>query len=467
MRMIVMCLLVLPVFFHPGVPASDAAAAEGRVALVIGNADYEVARLQNPVNDACDMETQLAGLGFQVTRLLNADKRAMERAVDAFSRKLRDAGGVGLFYFAGHGVQVDGFNYLLPVGVDFSSEADVRYNAVNAGWVLGKMKDAENRLNMVFLDACRNNPFIRRFRSAMQGLAPMDAPEGTLVSFAAAPGGVAADGAKRNGVFTGNLLEYMSRPGLEVELMMKQVRAGVKKDTGGLRTPFSLSSLTGNFYFSPPASPSKATAPQAFVLQEKKETSFDPFFESSEQQRQAEARKRQAEAREQEAIAQWQTWQKEREADFDKAKKIDSDSYLSPSQKAGAWQIFADAAAQDNPHSRRDEELRSYAESRIQYWKKTVASANVSTRLREIARDGNFIAYDNGVVLDTTTNLMWAAKDNGENIDWHDAKKECENYRGGGYTDWRLPTQDELLTLYDGNAFRTLLVLPDSVAATC
>ncbi len=465
MKLFVACLFALGIVFQFVPVESSAASPEGRLALVIGNANYGVAgALKNPVNDANDMEAQLARLGFAVTKLLDADKRDMEYAINAFGKKLLETGGIGLFYFAGHGVQVDGFNYLIPVGANVASEGDVKYFAVNAGWVLSKMQDAGNRLNMVFLDACRNNPFVRRFRSGLQGLAPMDAPEGTLVSFAAAPGGVAADGAGDNGVFTQNLLRYMNEPGLEVELMMKQVRAGVKKDTGGTQTPFSLSSLTGNFYFNPKTSSAGySTVQPQTALPKESGASLDDFFESSQKNREAEARKLEAEAREREAKAKWEEWQRARDDEYAKVQRIDSDAYLAASEKAEAWRIFSDAASQENPYSERDDQMRAYAESQVRHWRAEadrarkvssstmVASANVSTNLREIAREGNFVAYENGVVLDTKTKLMWAAKDNGEDINWHDAKKYCENFRGGGFTDWRMPTQDELAGLYDPN----------------
>jgi len=158
-----------------------------RVALVIGNSAYQYAPLRNTYNDAEDMASSLNNLGFQVTEKLNASKRKIEEAINGFGRKLRK-GGVGLFYFAGHGVQVNGINYLIPIGANIESEGDVKYEAVNANRVLSKMQDAGNPLNLVFLDACRNNPFARRFRSTEQGLAPMDAPKGSFVAYATAPG---------------------------------------------------------------------------------------------------------------------------------------------------------------------------------------------------------------------------------------------------------------------------------------
>jgi uncharacterized caspase-like protein len=153
--------------------------ATERTALVIGNNAYQTAPLKNPVNDADDMSRALTSLGFRVTLLKNVDRRAMEDSIRSFGRQLKH-GGVGLFYFAGHGMQTEGRNYLIPVNARIESESDIKYEAVDAGFVLGKMEDAANQLNIVVLDACRSNPFSRNFRSREQGLARLDAPTGVV-----------------------------------------------------------------------------------------------------------------------------------------------------------------------------------------------------------------------------------------------------------------------------------------------
>src|SRR5262245_17724445 len=154
-----------------------AASAERRTALVIGNAAYEVAPLRNPVNDASDMAATLRQLGFQVTLLRDANLRTMLEALETLSRQLRQ-GGVGLFYFAGHGVQVSGENYLLPVSARVSREQDVPYEAVPVGRILGAIEDPDNRINIIILDACRDNPYARRWRSGQRGLAVVQAARG-------------------------------------------------------------------------------------------------------------------------------------------------------------------------------------------------------------------------------------------------------------------------------------------------
>ncbi len=224
-----------------------------RTALVIGNSAYPHAPLKNPANDAGDMAKALAESGFSVVLELEAGKRKMEEAVVDFSRKLNREGGAGLFYYAGHGIQLEGNNYLIPVDAEIESEADVRYKAVDAGWVLGKMADAENGLNIIILDACRNNPFSRSFkRSAEMGLARMDAPTGSIIAYATAPGAIAADGDGRNGIFTRNLLHFIRQPGIKVEEVLKYTRIAVVEETKDKKppqTPWESSSLMGNFYF--------------------------------------------------------------------------------------------------------------------------------------------------------------------------------------------------------------------------
>ena len=184
-------LWAAPAFAQPtkGVARTEAepsAGAEPRTALVIGNARYATAPLRNPVNDARSMAGALRGLGFDVTLLEDVSQTQMKRAIDRFGKKLRD-GGVGLFYFSGHGMQVNGRNYRIPVNANVEAEEDVEYESVDAGRVLAKMESARNGMNLVILDACRNNPLARSFRNAAQGLATLNAPSGNFISYATAP----------------------------------------------------------------------------------------------------------------------------------------------------------------------------------------------------------------------------------------------------------------------------------------
>lgn len=237
---------------------------ERRIALVIGNAAYKSSPLKNPVNDARAMAKALRSTGFGVTLVENGSLTAMRRAVRAFGDDLA-SGGVGLFYYAGHGMQVRGRNYLIPINADIEREDEVEDGALDANFVLAKMESARNPLNLMILDACRNNPFARAFRSSAQGLAQMDAPAGTLVAFATAPGSVAADGEGENGVYTKHLLENIARAGVPIEQVFKEVRRGVARDTRERQIPWESSSLRGDFFFVPPAPSATEEAQKAQV----------------------------------------------------------------------------------------------------------------------------------------------------------------------------------------------------------
>ncbi|MCE5333118.1 MAG: SUMF1/EgtB/PvdO family nonheme iron enzyme, partial [Desulfobacteraceae bacterium] len=256
-------LLYSPAFGNVQNPATPDQ-PEKRTALVIGNGSYTSGPLRNPLNDARSMAKTLKDLSFDVALRENLDQKDMKREIQAFGQKLQ-GGGVGLFYFAGHGVQVNGHNYLIPVGASIEHEKQVEYEAVDMGAVLSEMDYARNRLNLVILDACRDNPFARSFRSASQGLASINAPSGTLIAFATAPGSVANDGPGDNGVYTGELVKAMMQPGIKIEDIFKQVRSAVREGTRGKQVPWESSSLEGDFYFKaqPVKTPPTTQAPSS------------------------------------------------------------------------------------------------------------------------------------------------------------------------------------------------------------
>jgi len=223
-----------------------------RTALVIGNANYTIARkLDNPSNDAIDMADSLRGLGFEVVSGTNLNLKQMNDKVREFGDKLKANGGVGLFYYAGHGIQVSGRNYLIPVEAAIPREDEVDFNALNLDLVLRKMGSANNGLNIVILDACRNNPFARSWSRGDDegGLAQISAPTGTFIAYATSPDKTASDGTGRNGLYTAELLKVMKQPGMKIEETFKEVRKGVSKSSGGKQIPWDSSSLSGDFYF--------------------------------------------------------------------------------------------------------------------------------------------------------------------------------------------------------------------------
>jgi formylglycine-generating enzyme required for sulfatase activity len=234
--------------------AGSSAQADKRVALVVGNSAYKnVTPLDNPVHDARLMADTLRSLGFALvggTAQLNLDKAGFDGAVQSFGNQLQGAD-VGLFCYAGHGVQVRGANYLVPVGANPTKEADVDFQMLDSNLVLRQMEGAGTKLNIVILDACRNNPFGgRSLRGTDSGLAQMRAPEGTLISFATQPGNVAQDGAAGNSPYTSALAQTLRRPGLDIFQTFNEVGLAVMQATGDSQQPWvSSSPIQGNFYF--------------------------------------------------------------------------------------------------------------------------------------------------------------------------------------------------------------------------
>jgi caspase domain-containing protein/uncharacterized protein DUF4189 len=263
------------------------AAAEKRIALVVGNSAYQnIARLDNPNNDAMLIADTLLSLGFTLVggrAELDLDKAALDIAVQNFGRQVQGAD-VALFYYAGHGVQVNGANYLVPVSANPTREADVDFQMVDINLVLRQMQGSGTRLNMVILDACRNNPFgARGLRSADGGLAQMRAPEGTLISYATQPGSVAQDGRDGHSPYTKALATTIQQAGLEIFQAFNQVGLTVKRETGGLQQPWvSSSPIDGTFYFVPPlAAPQVATAPPPLADTLRPDPDFVPIKDAS------------------------------------------------------------------------------------------------------------------------------------------------------------------------------------------
>jgi hypothetical protein len=241
------------------VPSSQLLAqtqAGRRSALVIGNGAYTEERLANAVNDAEAVARTLQEIGFSVTLVRNADKRAIDEAVEAFSRRL-GPGEIGLFYFSGHGVQVDGENYLVPINAQLSRQADAQYDAVPLGKVINAVETTRASAKIIILDACRNNPFYRRWRSTARGgptrglATPLSSGDGgTLIAFSTAPGKEASDGigSSPNSPFTTYLLRHLRTPNLEVGLLFRRVRSDVIQATAKQQIPWESGALIGEVF---------------------------------------------------------------------------------------------------------------------------------------------------------------------------------------------------------------------------
>jgi len=248
--------------------AAREAGAEDRVALVIGNGAYRAgAALANPAADARDVAAALRPLGFTVSLLTDAGLAQIEDALLAFRAALAARpGAVALFYFAGHGIQSQGANYLLPVDQDVRTEQMLKRMAISAQDVLEYMEEARTKVNLVFLDACRTNPFAAQFRSTTRGLAVTGAaPPETLVVYSTAAGDVAEDGTGRNSPFMTALLGRIAMPGADVETMLREVTRDVQRLTGTRQTPYRYSSLTEGFVFAPTGATAAPSAPAAPV----------------------------------------------------------------------------------------------------------------------------------------------------------------------------------------------------------
>ncbi len=233
------------------VPVTDkGTGSQERIALIIGNSSYNISPLPNARNDADSVAKVLREVGFEVMHHKDLNYQQMETVINQYGEKLRTNGGVGMFYFAGHGVQVDGENYLVPVSADIKKEKDIKYKSVHLGYLLDEFENSGNDMNIIVLDACRDNPFAAKYRSARNGLAGIAVPPiGTFIAYATSPGSVASDGEGTNGLYTQELIKALRYPDLRIEDVFKIVRSNVRRLSQGMQVPWENSSIEGNFYF--------------------------------------------------------------------------------------------------------------------------------------------------------------------------------------------------------------------------
>jgi uncharacterized caspase-like protein len=231
-------------------PSQSAIPSGKRVALVVGNKNYKVRPLQNTLNDADDISRSLRTSGFEVIDLRDATLPQMRTAVRQFGDKLLTYD-VGLVYYSGHGVEVKGRNYFIPVNADIQREDEIADQGLDVSLILEKMSTAGKGVNILIVDACRDDPFGRSFRSTSRGLAQMDAPRGTIIAYSTSPGKVASDGdtRERNSPYTKHLLRAMQSPNKPIEQVFKEVRRAVQDETKNQQTPWENTSLSGDFFF--------------------------------------------------------------------------------------------------------------------------------------------------------------------------------------------------------------------------
>lgn len=244
-----------------------------KVALVIGAKNYQhVAPLQNSLNDAKDMAATLKGKGFEVVELYDPQtKRQIQDGVIKYFQILQaDKNSVGMVYYSGHGMQVDGANYLIPTQANPQIKADLDDQCLNMDYIMRAIEQAGNELNIFVLDACRNNPFRGFYRSSEQGLSMVTTPKGSYIVYATKPGSVASDGTGRNGLFTSKLLKYLNTEGLNIEQVFKRVAADVSKESNDAQRPWIASDYTGDFFFTPGTGTAKEPVKNNPVVTEKR-----------------------------------------------------------------------------------------------------------------------------------------------------------------------------------------------------
>lgn len=232
--------------------AQTALNALPRLALIIGNTKYVEAPLKNPANDARAIAGELQKTHFKVNLLLDAGRNQMAEAIAAFSAELAKNKGVGMFYYAGHGAQLAWRNYLIPVDAVIEKLEDMRAKTIELNSLLEGMTKAKNPMNIIMLDACRDNPFGTRVPTEHKGLSQFDAPPGSLLAYATSPGNTAGDGEGANGLYTENLLREIKVPEAKIEDVLKRVRLAVRRKSEGQQIPWESTSLEDDFYFLPP-----------------------------------------------------------------------------------------------------------------------------------------------------------------------------------------------------------------------
>ncbi len=384
---------------------------EKRLALVIGNNQYETfGNLKNPVNDAKALKEILEKRDFKVIYRTNATKRELREAVDEFTKKLKKDGGVGLFFFAGHGIQVDGINYLIASNSDFTSEEDVDRHALSVNRLIRKMKNAKNRLNIIILDACRNNPFDR---GSSGGLAAVSNARGMFIAYATEAGGVTKDGvAGGNGIFTKYLIKHIQEEGLSIEEVFKRVRRDVYRATNGKQSPGVYNQILGDFYF---------TLPKNLLATFKLDIKTVPKDAKVELVNVGKV--------------------------YHRGMKLKRGNYTIRVSKDGYITKEGDIDLQQNISIRivLDENTRGVnaINNALAKWDKSIFQGK-----RSYSQKGKHTVKDN------LTNLIWQASDDGKKRTWKDAINYCKNLELDGITNWRLPTFNELYYLADRNRFK-------------
>jgi hypothetical protein len=332
-----------------------------KVALTIGNSNYSNSPLTNPVNDARAIGTALRNSGFDVTIKLDAPRGELAAAVQAYTQALAKRQAVGVFYFAGHGLQLAWRNYMVPVDANLGAVADIQKQCIELADLVGGIAKANNPLNIVILDACRDNPFGNLTGADHKGLSQMDAPPSTLLAYATAPGNVASDGEGVNGLYTEHLLKEIAVPEAKVEDVFKRVRLQVRRRTNGQQIPWESTSLEEDFFFVPP----RALAVQAELEQERLRKEQEAVREKQRLAEEAERQRKLEEARRQARLAAEEAERQRRE----ELAAINQKRLADEAERKRRQELAlkeAQQAALESERKRREEELRLEARRAVE-----------------------------------------------------------------------------------------------------
>ncbi len=424
---------------------------ERRLALVIGNNSYQDAPLKNPMNDADAMAAALKETGFEVIIRKNADRRAMFSAIKEFGQKLKK-NDVGLFYYAGHGIQVESLNYLLPVDLrnsDLQDADDLRRDALPLNELMERMRDAGTN-NIVILDACRDNPFLAKLsRSSSRGLAKVVTPASTSILYSTDPGNTASDGASGdNGIFTKHLVGTIRKEGLELVDVMREVSLAVNRDTSGVQRPVFDGVLSSKFYFNPLEAPlppvTIPTVPATTVTP----VSDLRFWESAEKAN---------------TLSAYRAYLKKfPSGDFadialDKIQQFEADkTRATEASKADLERKTLEVAEKERLIKERleqDRRLKELEAKLVQTEERSKQIGNKFLKSIEVKKGIETnkckeYSDDPLIYTDPQTCLMWPRNGNlaDKKLDLNDARKWAKKLTYGGYSDWRVPTVDELET---------------------
>jgi hypothetical protein len=377
---------------------------EKKIALVIGNGKYKnFSKLKNPTNDSDSIARVLDQRGFEVIHIQNKTKKQMDKAIRKFSKKLKYAK-VGLFYFAGHGIEVEKKNYIIPLKSDIKDSEDVPYEAIAVNEIVDRMRKSNTRLNMILLDACRNNPFKR----GVGGLAPMNQAKGTLIAYATDSGSSALDNPdENNGLFTKHILQAMNTPNLNQRDFFHKVRQSVYNESGETQLPYLNDGTIGVFYFNITDTPSyqkpKPQGNSSFEFSSNKPTLYSLTVNTTPSNAQV------------------------------------TITNITPKYKDG---ILLEAGKY-----KLKIKAEGYYSKEGQVELKSDLSISVALEKKRIAQTPKPSYSSNDTWRDSDTNLIWQVPVDSKEYNWSEAKRYCRDLHLGGYSDWRLPSRDELKSI--------------------